>query len=60
MSVLGLGALVVLACLIVWIVQAWSPPPPFRNLVYGLMLLLCVLLLLGLFGVLPGVKIPLK
>lgn len=55
MTLFALIFLVVFVCLIVWVVQAWNPPAPIRNIVFGLTLLLLVLLLLGLFGVFPGV-----
>ena len=54
MSIIGLIALVVIVCIIIWVIQAWNPPAPIRNIAYGLTLLVCVLLLLALFGAFPG------
>ena len=54
MSILTLVVLVVIICLIVWLVQSWGLPQPFRNIVYALTLLLLVLLVLNLLGLLGG------
>lgn len=56
MSLIGLIALVIVVCLIVYLVQAWNPPAPWRNVIFGVMLLVLVLWLLTGFGALaPGV-----
>lgn len=55
MSILTLIAVVVVVCLIVWILQSWGMPQPTKNIVYAVLLLLCVLLLLSLFGLIPSV-----
>ena len=53
MPIFGLIALVVVACLIIYAVEAWKPPAPWRSVIYGVLVLLLLLwLLLGL-GMLP-------
>ena len=39
----------IVVSLMVWIVQSWNPPPPLRNIVYAVLL---VVMIIGLFGVL--------
>lgn len=61
MSILGLLALLVFFCVIVWaaraLLAAFAIPEPISTVVWVLIVLLCVFALLGEFGVL-GVGTP--
>lgn len=49
---ISLLVLVVVVCLIIYAIGAWNPPAPFRNILYGVVVVLLILWLLGGQGVL--------
>ena len=40
---------IVFSC-VIYLIQSWNPPPPLRNIVYGIVLICLLLSLFGAFG----------
>ncbi len=43
----------IVVSLMVWIVQSWNPPPPLRNIVYAVLLVVTIIGLFGVLGFIP-------